>query len=284
MSKPAMLQLPPLEPAVVTEVLVRFLQGSIRKFGFRRGVLGVSGGIDSAVAAVLAAKALGPENILGLILPYKLSNPDSERLAVELCKQFNIPTEKIDITNMVDGYFSAAGISADRPADRLRAGNVMARARMIVVFDHSARDQALVIGTSDKTEMLLGYTTWYGDSASAVNPLGDLYKTQVYTLARYLGISKEICDRRPSPDLYPGQMAEEELGVIYDEADALLHDFVDRRLDERELLAKGHRPELLKMVARRVQANQYKRRLPVVAKLSARTVNLDFRYLRDWGR
>jgi NAD+ synthase len=277
-------KLPPMEPSVVAEVLVRFLQDEIRKFGFRRGVLGISGGIDSSVAAALAARALGPKNVLGLLLPYRTSSPDSERLGRELCEEFEIPFEKIDITNMVDGYFSAAGLSVERAEDRVRAGNVMARARMIVVFDHSARDRALVIGTSDKTEMLLGYTTWYGDSASAVNPLGDLYKTQVYALARHLGVPAEICDRRPSPDLWPGQTAEGEMGIVYDEVDALLHDLVDRRLVEAELVANGHRPELIKMVLARVRQNQYKRRLPVVAKVSARTVNLDFRYLRDWGR
>lgn len=277
-------RLPALEPAVVTDVLVRFLQSEISKFGFSKGVLGVSGGIDSAVAAVLAARALGPKNVLGLLLPYRASSADSERLGRELCAKFKIPTERVDITPMVDGYLNSANLSIERPGDRVRAGNVMARARMIVIFDYSARERSLVIGTSDKTETLLGYTTWYGDSASAVNPLGDLYKTQVYDLARHLGVPAEICERRPSPDLYPGQTAEGEMGIRYDEVDALLHDSIDRRLDEAELLDRGHRAELVRFITDRVRANQYKRRLPVVAKVSARTVNLDFRYLRDWGR
>lgn len=276
--------LPPLEPAIVADVLTGFLRAEISKFGFTKGVLGVSGGIDSSVAAALAARALGPENVLGLLLPYKSSSADSERLGRDLCAKFKIPVARVDITPMVDGYLSAADLTVSRVADRVRAGNVMARARMIVIFDISARERALVIGTSDKTETLLGYTTWYGDSASAVNPLGDLYKTQVYALARHLGIPDEICNRPASPDFWPGQTAEGEMGIRYDEVDALLHDLVDRRLDASELLQCGHREELVRFVSERMRANQFKRRLPVVAKVSARTVNLDFRYLRDWGR
>jgi len=276
--------LPTFEPAVVTEVLVRFLRAEAQKFGFTRGVLGVSGGIDSAVAAALAARAFGASNVLGLLLPYRTSSPSSERLGRALCKKFEIPTERIEITGMVDGYLKAASLAVERKEDRLRAGNVMARARMIVVFDHSARDGSIVLGTSDKTEQLLGYTTWYGDSASAINSLGDLYKTQVYALAEHLGVPKEICEQRPTPDLWPGQSAEAEMGIRYEEVDALLYELVDRRRRPEDLVRNGHRRELVDWILRRVPANQYKRRLPIVAKVSARTVNLDFRYLRDWGR
>jgi NAD+ synthase len=276
--------LPRLEEAVVTDVLVRFLRAESRKFGFTKGILGVSGGIDSAVAAALAAQAFGPKNVLGLILPYRSSSEESERLARALCKQLGIPNEKIDITPAVDGYLREAQLSLARAEDRVRCGNVMARARMIAIFDHSWRERALVIGTSDKTETLLGYTTWYGDSASAINPLGDLYKTQVYALARHLGVPKEICERPPSPDFWPGQTAEGEMGIRYEEIDPLLHDLVDRRMHGDELLGRGHAPKLVSWALERIRANQYKRRMPVVAKVSARTVNLDFRYLRDWGR
>ena len=269
---------------MVADVLVRFLRAETEKFGFKKGVLGVSGGIDSAVAAALAARALGPKNVLGLILPYRSSSEASERLARSLCKGLGIPNERIDITPAVDGYLEEAQLSLERPADRVRCGNVMARARMIAIFDHSWRERALVIGTSDKTETLLGYTTWYGDSASAINPLGDLYKTQVYALARHLGVPKEICDRPPSPDFWPGQTAEGEMGIRYEQVDPLLHDLVDRRMHESELLSRGHAAKLVSWVAERIRANQFKRRMPVVAKVSARTVNLDFRYLRDWGR
>lgn len=274
----------PFEPAVVADVLVRFLKSEIHKFGFKRGILGISGGIDSAVAAALAVRALGPGNLLGLLLPYKSSSPDSERLGRELCETFRIQFERFDITATVDGCLGPAGLSIDRPSDRIRAGNVMARARMIIIFDQSARHHALVVGTSDKTEALLGYTTWYGDSASAINPLGDLYKTQVYALARHLGVPREICERRPSPDLWPGQTAEEEMGIRYEEVDALLHDMVDRRMNTKELMDLGHRGDLIDWVSARIRANQYKRRMPIVAKVSARTINLDFRYLRDWGK
>jgi NAD+ synthase len=281
MTKP---RLPALELSIVTDVLVRFLRDEAGKFGFDKVVLGVSGGIDSAVAAALAARAFGPRNVLGLLLPYKASSESSERLGKLLCKKLGIASERVDITPMVDGYFAAAKLSLERPEDRLRCGNVLARARMIVVFDHSARDRALVLGTSDKTEALLGYTTLHGDSASAINPLGDLYKTQVYAIAEHLEIPAEIRAQRPSPDLWPGQTAEGEMGILYEEIDPVLHDMIDRRMHKKELLDRGHSPKLVDWAAERVRANQYKRRPPVVAKVSARTINLDFRYLRDWGR
>lgn len=276
--------LPPLDLTVVTEFLVRFIASETEKFGFSKVVLGISGGIDSSVAACLAVRALGPKNVLGLLLPYRRSSPESEALGRELCRATGIAPVKIDITTMVNGYLEAVGLSLDRASDRVRCGNVLARARMIVLFDHSAKERALVLGTSDKTEALLGYTTWYGDSASAINPLGDLYKTQVYELARHLGVPESICRRPPSPDLWPGQTAEGEMGVRYRDVDPCLHDLVDRRLHREELLARGHDPRLLDWAAARIRANQYKRRLPIVAKVSARTINLDFRYLRDWGR
>ncbi|HKE00317.1 MAG TPA: NAD+ synthase [Planctomycetota bacterium] len=277
-------RLPALELELVADVLVRFVRDATSKFGFDRAVVGVSGGIDSSVSAAIAARALGPKNVLGLLLPYKTSSPESEKLGRLVCETFALRSEKIDVTPMVDGYLRAAGLSPDRARDRVRSGNVMARARMIAIFDHSARERALVIGTSDKTELLLGYTTWHGDSASSINPIGDLYKTQVYALARHLGVPEAVCKRAPTPDFFPGQTAEGDMGLRYEEVDALLHDLVDRRLHEPELLERGWRQTLIRSVVERVRASQYKRRVPVIAKVSARTVNLDFRYLRDWGR
>lgn len=281
MTKPA---LPDLDMPVVTDFLVRFVRAETAKFGFDKVVLGISGGIDSSVAAALAVRALGSKNVVGLLLPYKKSSSESETLGRELCASLGIDPVKLDITPMVDGYLAAAKLSLDNPEHRVRCGNVMARARMIVVFDHSAATRALVLGTSDKTEALLGYTTWYGDSASAINPLGDLYKTQVYELAKYLDVPKSICARAPSPDLWPGQTAEGEMGILYGDVDPLLHDLVDRRLHRDEVLRQGHDVKLLDWTLDRIRANQYKRQMPVVAKVSARTINLDFRYLRDWGR
>lgn len=273
-----------LEPTALADVLVRFLRAETGKFGFSRGVLGVSGGLDSAVAATLAARALGPRNVLGLLLPYRTSSAASERLGLALCESLKIKHERIDITGMVDGYLDAAGLSIAKRAHRLRCGNVMARARMIAIFDRSARDGSLVIGTSDKTETLLGYTTWFGDSASAINPLGDLYKTQVLALGREIGVPAEILERPATPDLWPGQTAEGEMGVRYGEVDAVLGDLVDRRLDEKELFERGHSPKLVRWIVGRIKGSHYKRRPPIVAKVSPRTMNLDFRYLRDWGR
>jgi NAD+ synthase len=276
--------LPALDLRVVTEILERFIRAESAKFGFDKVILGVSGGIDSSVALALAVRALGAGNVVGLLLPYKKSSAESESLGRGLCQSLGVDPVKLDITPMVDGYLAAAKLSLENPDHRVRCGNVMARARMVVLFDQSAARRALVLGTSDKTEALLGYTTWYGDSASAINPLGDLYKTQVYALAKHLDIPAAILGRPPSPDLWPGQTAEDEMGIRYVEVDPLLHDLVDRRLHRDEVVARGHDVKLLDWTVERIRANQYKRRLPVIAKVSARTINLDFRYLRDWGR
>lgn len=265
--------------ALATEILVRFLREEAKDFGFEKAVIGVSGGLDSAVSAALATKAFGPKNVLGVFMPYRSSSPESLRLAQKLAKQLRIRTEKIEITPMAEGFFQQAG-----KMDRLRQGNVMARSRMIVLYDRSAKENALVVGTSNKTEQLLGYGTLFGDMASALNPLGDLYKTQVFELARHLKVPKEIIARKPTPDLWEGQTSEGELGFSYAEVDKLLYYLVDRHYNEEELVEKGFRREFVRKISARVRANQYKRRPPIIAKLSNRTINLDFRYLRDWGR
>jgi NAD+ synthase len=180
---------------------------------------------------------------------------------------------------MVDGY-----VEEERVVDSRRRGNVMARARMIVLYDLSVEWGGLVIGTSNKTELLLGYSTQFGDSASAVNPLGDLYKHQVFQLARHLELPREVIEKPPSADLVEGQTDEADLGFSYAEADEVLYRLVDERYSAEELVAEGFDSELVKGLARRVVANQYKRLPPVIAKLSRRTINRDFRYLRDWRR
>jgi len=264
---------------LVEQLLVQFLREECGSAGFNKAILGISGGIDSAVVAALAVRAFGPKNVLGVMMPYKTSHADSEGHARLLADKLGIATKKVEITAMADGYLAANGVK-----ERLRRGNVMARSRMIVLYDMSVEFGALVIGTSNKTEILLGYSTQWGDSASAVNPIGDLYKAQIYALARHLGIPSQLIDKAPSADLFEGQTDEDELGFTYAEADRLLYLMVDERLSETELVERGFEVEFVRRVAKRIASTQFKRVMPIIAKLSHRTINQDFRYLRDWGK
>jgi len=266
-----------VDPALVTDLLVRFLRAEAGKFGFERAVLGLSGGVDSAVSCALAARAFGPQNVLAVMLPYRTSNPDSEADARAVIAATGVRSKLVDISGMVDGYLDPEGVE-----DRLRRGNVMARARMIALYDHSAAEGSLVIGTSNKTEVLLGYSTQWGDSASALNPLGDLYKHQVYQLADHLELPAGVRQKAPSADLFEGQSDEEELGFSYEEADQILVRLVDERWREEDLVAAGFDRALVEKLARRIILNQYKRLPPIIAKLSERTIGQDFRYLRSW--
>ncbi|MYB77188.1 MAG: NAD+ synthase [Chloroflexi bacterium] len=261
------------------EILHSFVRNEVHKFGFTRAVLNLSGGIDSALSAYLAAGALGPANVLALLLPYRESNPDSQADAETVVEALGIPSKLMDITPLVDPYFAEF---ADM--DVKRRGNVMARARMIVLYDQSVAFNSLPLGTSNKTELLLGYSTLHGDMASAVNPIGDLYKTQVRQLSRHLGIPEAIIEKPPSADLWPGQSDESELGFAYEDVDHLLYLLVDERYRSEELLASGFETQFVEDVTRVVQSMQYKRRPPIIAKLSQRTIERDFRYPRDWGR
>ncbi len=269
----------PLDAPLAARLLAGFLREEAGKFGFRRAVLGLSGGVDSAVTAALAARAFGGRNVLAALLPYRHSAPESVRLARGLARQLRLRTVEIDITPMADGYLARA-----RGASRVRRGNVLARCRMAVLYDLSAAWRSLVLGTSDKSEWLLGYTTLHGDCASALNPIGDLYKTQVLALGAHLGVPEEILRRPPSPDLWPGQSAEKELGFSYTRVDALLNALVDRRYSEAECVAEGFPRALVRRVAARIRDSQFKRRPPLIPKVSNRTLHWDFRYLRDWGR
>jgi len=268
-----------IDAPLVERVLVNFLREEIASAGLSRAVLGLSGGIDSAVSAALAARALGPDNVLALAMPYRASSPDSLRDARAVASAIGIHLDVVEISPQIDAYF------ATQPdADSLRRGNKMARERMTVLYDRSAAWQALVVGTSNKTELLLGYGTLFGDMASALNPIGDLYKTQVFELARHLRLPEAVITKAPSADLWAGQTDEQEMGFSYEAVDALLHDLVERRLSEAELLAAGHDPAFVARVRRMISRSQFKRRMPLIAKLSDRTINADFRYPRDWGR
>ncbi len=267
-----------LNAAVVRTLLEKFLLDETRNAGFARGIVGLSGGVDSAVTAYLAAGALGRENVRAVMMPYRTSSSESLSDAARVIEALGIEAETVDISPMVDPYLEKM-----RVEDRLRAGNIMARERMIVLYDISARDGGLVLGTSNKTEFLLGYGTLFGDMASAINPLGDLYKTQVWQLAESLAVPREIVSKKPTADLWSGQTDEGELGFSYRDVDRLLFAMIDERRDEGELLRMGFEEKFIRRVRSMVRKSQFKRRPPLVAKVSHRTVNVDFRYARDWG-
>lgn len=267
-----------LNTDIVRKILVNFLRDETQNAGFKKGILGLSGGVDSAVCAYLAAEALGKENVRGVLMPYRSSSPRSRSDAEEVAKILGIQTEQVDISGMVDAYLNIAG-----PVDKVRAGNIMARQRMIVLYDLSQRDRALVFGTSNKTEILLGYGTLFGDLASAINPLGDLYKTQIWQLAEALGVPRAIIDKKPSADLWEGQTDEGEFGFTYANVDRLLYFMIDERRNDRQLIGLGFDAAFIARVKTMIRKNQFKRRPPVIAKVSNRTVNVEFRYARDWG-
>jgi len=272
--------LPQLEinTTLARRVLVNFIRNEVHKVGFQRAVLGVSGGVDSALAAYLTAEALGGENIKALRMPYKTSSPDSLEHAQMVIDALGLRSGTIEITAMVDPLFEQF---PNMPP--LRQGNIMARQRMVILYDQSAEFNGLVIGTGNKTEMLLGYSTLFGDSAAALHPLGDLYKCQVRQLARDMGVPEAIIQKAPSADLWPGQTDEGELGYTYDEADQVLFLLIDRRYTREEVVQEGFAPAFVDRVYHTVRRTQYKRIMPLIPKLSSRTIGYDFLYLRDWG-
>lgn len=267
-----------LNTTIVRRMLVDFIRDQIHNAGFSKAVIGLSGGVDSAVSAFLSVEALGKENVRAILMPYTTSSPESQLDASSVVKALGINSEVVDVTPMVDPLISASKI-----VDNVRRGNVMARMRMIVLYDCSLRDNALVVGTSNKTETMLGYGTLFGDTACALNPLGDLYKTQVWQLAESLGVPRKIIDKKPSADLWQNQTDEGELGFLYKDVDRLLYYMIDERRRDDELAKMDFAKEFIDRVKKRVRQNQFKRRPPLVAKISQRTVNVDFRYVRDWG-
>ena len=263
---------------VARMILTGFIKSEVTRVGYTRAVINLSGGLDSALSCALAAEALGAENVLALRLPYRTSSPDSLEHAQFVIDKFKVQSETIDITNMVD-----AAIEHDPEMSNTRKGNIMARSRMIVLYDQTEVFKGLPIGTSNKTEILLGYTTMWGDMAAAINPIGDLYKTQVRQLSRALEIPVVIVEKPPSADLWIGQTDEGELGFTYEQVDKLLFLLVDHRYSARECVEEGFDEKFVNSVLTRVRRNQFKRMMPPIAKMSNRTIGYDFLYLRDWG-
>ena len=252
----------PINVALLKPILVSFISNEVKKVGVDRVVLGLSGGVDSSLSAMLAAEALGPSHVLAVIMPYRGSSEESQAHAELVVRKSGIESIVVDITPQIDAYFAKVP-----DADPKRRGNKMARERMTILYDHSARWSALVLGTSNKTELLLGYGTLYGDMASAINPLGDLYKTQVWALAQFIGVPDVIVQKKPSADLWAGQTDESELGFSYSEVDGLLFLMVDERYSRAELIAAGYSEGFVDDVTQRIMNSQFKRRLPVIAKV-----------------
>jgi len=242
--------------------LVEFIRNQVRKTGIKRAVIGLSGGIDSTVSAFLSVKALGNDNVLGLMMPYKTSSKESLSDAKKVVQRLKIRSKIVDITKMVDSYI-------DKQNDEMslvRKGNIMARMRMIVLYDESVKENALVIGTGNKTEILLGYTTIFGDSACAINPVGGLYKTGLRGLAKYINVPEKIIRKKPSADLWSGQTDEGELGFTYDDVDRYLFQKIDKKKKLPELMRMGFKPDFIKRVNKMIKKNKFKSQLPVVAK------------------
>ena len=259
----------------IADYLTRFLDNEVRKTGLQKVVVGLSGGIDSAVVAVLAHKAFG-DDLLCVKMPSHYSSQSSLDDADALCRDFNLRSITKTIAPMLQAYESE-----NPDMNNLRRGNLSARLRMVTLFDISAKESALVLGTSNKSELMLGYGTLYGDLASALNPIGDLYKSEIFEFAHYLGVTKSIIQKPPSADLWDGQSDESELGYSYEKLDEALRFYVEKRLGIDAIVALGVYKEMLEMIIKKIYANQFKRKMPVIAKLTSRTINHDFNYARD---
>ena len=277
-AKTALFELPDelaIDTDVARRVIAGFIGGQLRQAGFERAVLGLSGGIDSALVAFLVAEAIGAERLLAVLMPYRTSASESRVDAETVVAATGCASELVDISPMVDAFF------ADQPdASPLRRGNFMARQRMAVLYDRSVTWGGLVVGTGNKTESLIGYTTLFGDAACAFNPIGDLYKRQVRQVAAAMGVPDAIIRKAPSADLWPGQTDEAEAGFSYPVLDRLLFWMIDRRRTDEELAGMGFEPALIARVGRMVAGSEFKRQVPPIAKLGPRTAGVDYLYPR----
>ncbi|MEA2559005.1 MAG: synthase [Acidobacteriota bacterium] len=265
-----------LNAPLAVAVLTSFIRDAVENSGTSGVVVGLSGGVDSSLSAALAAQALGPERVDGFLLPYRTSNPASEQDAHIVAEHLGVPHRVIDISPMIDAYFEK-----EPDADPVRRGNKMARERMTILFDQAKKRNALVLGTSNKTEILLGYSTVFGDNASSLNPLGDLYKAQIWQLSRHLGLPSAVIDKAPSADLFPGQTDEGDLGFDYLTADEVLYLLFDEGLRPEEVVARGYDERVVERILSYEQRFRFKRRLMLIARLSGSAVNLDQEIPRD---
>ncbi len=274
-----------IDTDVARRVIPGFIRGQLRQAGFERCVLGPSGGIDLGLVPCLVAEAIGPDQLLCVLLPYRTSSPASRADAEAIVADVGCPSDLVEITAMVDGYFGSdgkagAGGMGVRDAAPLRRGNFMARARMAVLYDRSVTFGGLVVGTGNKTESLIGYTTLFGDNACAFNPIGDLYKSQVRQMAAAIGVPSQVIAKAPSADLWPDQTDEGEGAFSYPLLDRILYWRIDRRRSTEELVAMGFERPLVERVERLVATSEFKRQVPPVAKLGPRTAGVDYLYPR----
>lgn len=263
----------------VEKVLTSFIREELSKFSYKKAIVGLSGGLDSSVCTSLATKALGPKNVITLIMPYQKTFQQDVKDAQSFAKQLKIHWKIIDISPMIDAYFSKYPTE-----NKITKGNKMARERMSILYDFSAREKAMVLGTSNKTELLLGYGTIYGDTACGINPLGDLYKTQIRQLGQYLGVPEKILKKTPSAGFWTGQTDEGDLGLTYDEADKILFKLVDQMIPKKEVISSGFQKESVEKIIRLIKKSEFKRKMPPIPKISARTVGHDFLYPYDWDK
>ena len=260
----------------VEKLLTRFIKEELSKFGYAKGILGLSGGLDSAVCAYLAVRALGPKNVIVLIMPYEETFGWDVQDARDLAQGLGIKSLITDISPMVNAYF------AKHPTEsRILKGNKMARERMSILYDFSERKKALILGTSNKTELLLGYGTIHGDMASAINPIGDLYKTQIRQLARHMKVPDKILKKKPTAGLWAGQTDEEELGLSYTKIDKILYQFVDLKKSKKEIISEKYPKKDVEKILGLIKDSEFKRHLPPIPKISMRTVGHDFLYPYD---
>jgi NAD+ synthase len=273
-----------IDTSVARKVIDEFIRSQLRQAGFDRCVLGLSGGIDSALVAFLVAEAIGPERLLAVRMPYRTSSSASLTDAAAVIEALGCPAELVEISPMVDVFFgpgsAGPGSAGDTEASPIRRGNFMARMRMSVLYDRSVTFGGLVVGTGNKTESLIGYTTLFGDSACAFNPIGDLYKSQVRQLALAMGVPTSILTKAPSADLWPDQTDEDEGGFNYAELDRILYWRIDRRRSPEEVVAMGFSRATVERVDSLVARSEFKRQMPPVAKLGPRTAGVDYLYPR----
>ncbi|HEK86382.1 MAG TPA: NAD+ synthase [Candidatus Aminicenantes bacterium] len=264
---------------LVVKILTNFIREESKKAGFDRVILGLSGGLDSTVGAYLGVQALGPERVLALIMPYKDFDYQGIQQAEKVAGLLKITWKKIDISPQIEAYYSSFPTES-----QLLKGNKMARERMSILYDFSAREKAMILGTSNKTELLIGYGTIHGDMAYGINPLGDLYKTQVRELGRYLNVPQEMLNKKPTAGLWPGQSDEEEIGLTYEELDSILYRLVDLRQPASQIIEAGFEETKVRRVIELIKKSEFKRKMPPIAKLSNRSIGHDFLYPYDWDK